>query len=104
MRPTGLGGPEGDWAPEPNEGLRPWRQIADRGEYVRVRQLSPDSPVEDLCQDFSWRHTPYGLRMGRNQPDAHPAVKEKFAHLHERVPRRDGERPPPENPLAPIAP
>jgi hypothetical protein len=81
LRPTGLGGPEGDWSPEPTEGLRPWRQAADAGQFVRVGVLSPESTEEELCGDYTWRHTPYGLRLGANQPEAIQAVKKKFAHL-----------------------
>ena len=81
MRPTGLGGPEGDWSPEPIDGLRPWREAADAGKYVRIGVLSPESTEEELCEDFSWRHTPHGLRLGAQQPEAISAVKTKFAHL-----------------------
>jgi hypothetical protein len=81
MRPTGLGGLEGDWSPEPTEGLRPWRQAADAGQYVRIGVLSPESTEEQLCEDFSWRHTPHGLRLGAQQAEAIDAVKAKFAHL-----------------------
>ncbi len=31
--------------------LQPFRMAPDRGEYVRVRELSWDSPTEDLHQD-----------------------------------------------------
>merc|ERR1719230_185810 len=50
LRPTGLGGVEGDWSPEKTQGLRPWRQAMDRGEWVRVRQLSPTSSEADLTR------------------------------------------------------
>jgi hypothetical protein len=43
LRPSGLGGVEGDWSPEKQDGLRPWRQAIDRGEFVRIGVLSPES-------------------------------------------------------------
>ena len=60
LRPTGLGGVEGDWSPDPENGLRTWREAMDRGEYVRVGVLSPDSSAEELGRDYTLRHTKTG--------------------------------------------
>ena len=79
LRPTGLGGIEGDWSPAPEAGLRAWREVMDRGgKYVRVRALSPESSEEQLVRDYTWRHTPSGLAMSKHQPEAISAVRARY--------------------------
>lgn len=104
LRPTGLGGPEGDWSPDPTTGLRSWRQAADQREYVRVGVLSPESTEEELCQDFTWRHTPKGLRLGAQQPEAIEAITIKYAHLFAAGPLSASQQETPQDVLRPIAP
>merc|ERR1711908_22652 len=74
LRPTGLGGFEGDWNPD-KDGLRSWRQAMDAGKYVRIGVLSPESPEEELTRDYTWRSTPHGKKMGQRQPGAITAVR-----------------------------
>jgi len=70
-----LGGVEGTWE---GEYLVMQRLAIERGEYVRVGELSPDSSEEDLAKDYTYRHTDVGRRQAPYQPEAIPTVKERF--------------------------
>ena len=50
----------------------------DRGDWVRIRHLSPDSTEEELTRNYTWRQTNQGKRHGRKQPTAVPAVKAMY--------------------------
>jgi len=77
MRPTGLGGIEGDWAPD-EDGLRAWREAVDTGRYERIGVLSVQSSKEELTRAYTWRFTPHGRRMGEHQPDAMEDVRRLY--------------------------
>lgn len=78
FRPTGIGGIEGDWHPEHVNALRSWREAVDVGGYARIGVLSPESTEEELTRNYTWRGTAAGRALGRRQPFAIPAVREKY--------------------------
>ena len=69
-RPGGLGGIEGAWA----EYLVNQRFALEKGEYIRVRELSPESSVEELSRDYGYRYSEMGRTQAEDQPEAIPEV------------------------------
>jgi len=64
----------GDWAGHQ-------RHLIDRGQFVRVGELSPDSPKEVLLSDYSTRHTPSARAMAEKNfasPEIDPNVKAAY--------------------------
>ncbi len=68
--PGGLGGVEGAWA----EYIVDQRLAMERGEYVRIRELTADSSEEELSRNFSYRYSDMGRRQAPYQPESIPAV------------------------------
>ncbi|MDA0790269.1 MAG: phytanoyl-CoA dioxygenase family protein [Proteobacteria bacterium] len=68
--PGGLGGVEGAWA----EYIVNQRFAIERGEYIRVRELSPDSSVEELSRDYGYRYSESGRHQASLQPESIPEV------------------------------
>ena len=64
--PTGLGGIEGAWN---GDRLVGQRLALEQGQYLTVGELSPDSSVEELNQDFGYRHSEVGERQAPDQPE-----------------------------------
>lgn len=80
-RPTGLGGIEGTWS---GDYLVNQRIALENGEYVRIGELSPDSPVDELVADFTYRISDTGYRQAAHQPDVPPAVRERLPNSEPR--------------------
>ena len=69
-RPEGLGGIEGAWVEyQVNQ-----RLAVERGEYIRVRELSADSPTEELSRDYGYRYTETCRNQAPLQPESIPEV------------------------------
>lgn len=66
-RPTGLGGVEGAWSGEYIVGQR---LAMEGGGYLRVGEVSPDSPESVLLADYGYRHSEIGRRQAPHQPEA----------------------------------
>lgn len=75
-RPTGLGGIEGDWN---GEYLVGQRLAIERGEYLRVGELSPESPPEVLAADYGYRTSSFGLRQAPHQSETRLGIKARYA-------------------------
>ncbi len=69
-RPGGLGGIEGVW----NEYQVNQRLAIERGEYIRVRELSPESSIEELSRDYGYRYSEMSRTQAQEQPEAIPEV------------------------------
>ena len=83
--PTGLGGIEGAWN---GDRLVGQRLALERGQYLTVGELSPDSSVEELNQDFGYRHS--GLanakrRISQNGSSTHDSLVTLTQPLCDRV-------------------
>jgi ectoine hydroxylase-related dioxygenase (phytanoyl-CoA dioxygenase family) len=76
-RPTGLGGIEGAWQ---GDFLIGQRLAFEQGNYRRVRELSPDSPAEELAADYGYRHSDTGIKLAAAQPEALDAVASRFGN------------------------
>merc|ERR1712037_79199 len=66
----------GDWAGHQ-------RHLMDRNQFIRVGELSPDSPKSVLLADYSSRHTPSARYMAPDnfaRPDIDPEVKTAYEH------------------------
>mmetsp|Transcript_58766 Transcript_58766/g.129124 ORF Transcript_58766/g.129124 Transcript_58766/m.129124 type:complete len:442 (+) Transcript_58766:102-1427(+) len=76
-RSDGKGGLEGTW-----DGS--WsvmqRLAMERGEYIRIGELSPNSPMEDLTKDYTYRHAASNLKRAHYQPDALPEVRARYSN------------------------
>jgi ectoine hydroxylase-related dioxygenase (phytanoyl-CoA dioxygenase family) len=77
-RPTGLGGVEGAWG---GEYIVEQCLAIGRGDYLRVGELSPDSPLELLAADYGYRRSETGLRQAPHQPQTFPAIRARYADL-----------------------
>ena len=77
-RPTTLGGIEGTWR---GEYLVNQRLMLEEGRYLSVGVLSPDMSVEELGQDFGYRHSDSGLSQAVHQPETEPAVQNRYADV-----------------------
>ena len=77
-RPTGLGGIEGAWN---GDYLVDQRLALEKGEYVRVGELSAESPEEELGSYYSYRRSDSALKSAQHQPEALPEIKAKFSDL-----------------------
>jgi ectoine hydroxylase-related dioxygenase (phytanoyl-CoA dioxygenase family) len=85
-RPTGLGGVEGCW----NGGYLVEQRLAlERGDYLRVGELGPDSPAEILAADYGYRRSEIGLAQALHQPSLSPDVAARLAPVPPRWPRPD---------------
>lgn len=69
-QPYGLGGIEGAWS----EYIVNQRLALEKGEYIRIRELSPDSTVEELSRDYGYRYSHMGRTQAKEQPEAIPEV------------------------------
>jgi len=75
-RPTGLGGIEGVWD---GEYLAGQRLAIERGEYLRIGELSADSPPEVLGANYGYRYSEIGMRQTPHQPQTAPEIKVRYA-------------------------
>ena len=74
-RPTGLGGIEGTWG---GEYLVQQRLAMERGEYLRIGELSADSPLPLLQANYGFRQSEGARAQAAHQPETLPEVS---AHL-----------------------
>ena len=75
-RAFGFGGIEGAWE---DDFLVNQRLALERGEYVRIPELSPDSTLEALSQPFTYRDADSARRREPHQPMVLPEIKIRFA-------------------------
>ena len=50
------------------------RLAIERGEYIRVRELSPESSIEELSRDYGYRYSEMSRTQAQEQPEAIPEV------------------------------
>jgi len=74
---TGFGGLEGAWNGPQYQVEQ--RLAIDRGEYRRIGELSPDSPLEVLGADYGFRYSESGLRQAADQPETIPQIRARYA-------------------------
>ncbi len=70
-RPTGLGGIEGAWG---GEYLVQQRLALERGEYLRIGELSADSPLALLHANYGFRQSEGARAQAAHQPETLPEV------------------------------
>ena len=77
-QPTGLGGIEGAWN---GDFLVNQRLMIERGEYLRIGELSPKSEQQSLAADFGYRYSEIGIKQFTHQPEMIDIVRQKYADL-----------------------
>jgi len=75
-RPTGLGGVEGAWN---GDFLVNQRLMLERGNYLPIGELSPDISIEELGQNFGYRHSDIGISQAEHQPETAPSLQKQYA-------------------------
>lgn len=66
------------------EGFNGWgylvaqRLMIESGDYLRIGELSPDSPMEDLAADFAWRRSEACIRQAPHQPETRPEIRARY--------------------------
>ena len=62
------------------------RLAIERGEYVRIGELGPNSSKEDLMKDYTFRHSDSGRELLKKQVDAIDEVKKMYDDNNDNVP------------------
>jgi hypothetical protein len=75
-RPTGLGGVEGAWN---GDFLVNQRLMLEHGDYLPIGELSPNMSIEELGQNFGYRHSDVGISQAEHQPETAPSVQKQYA-------------------------